>query len=70
MEGLLSMLIFGGLLLLMMRFGCGAQVMHGGHGSGGKAAGEETNHVDPVCDLINYHWLSTSPITALQTDGL
>lgn len=30
MEGLLSMLLFGSLYFLMMRFGCGAHVMHGG----------------------------------------
>ncbi|MEL0586400.1 MAG: hypothetical protein AAES65_16140 [Candidatus Thiodiazotropha sp. (ex. Lucinoma kazani)] len=32
MEGLLSFLIFGGLFFLMMRYGCGAHVIHGGHG--------------------------------------
>ncbi len=53
----------------MMRFGVGAHVMHGGHGSGGKATGEETSYVDPVCGMINYHWLFKSPITALQIDG-
>ncbi len=53
MEGLLSLLLFGGLFLLMMRFGCGAHVMHGGHGHGhsGKADGEDTDHVDPICGM-------------------
>lgn len=31
MDGLLSFLLFAGLFFLMMRFGCGAHVMHGGH---------------------------------------
>lgn len=31
MEGLFSLLLFAGLFFLMMRFGCGAHVMHGGH---------------------------------------
>lgn len=32
MDGLFSLLLFAGLFFLMMRFGCGAHVMHGGHG--------------------------------------
>ena len=51
MEGLLSLLLFGGLFFLMMRFGCGAHVMHGGHGHGGTADTTETDHVDPVCGM-------------------
>lgn len=56
MEGLLSLLLFGGLFLLMMRFGCGAHLMHGGHGHGnhghdGKAGAGEPDHVDPVCGM-------------------
>ncbi len=37
MDGLLSFLLFAGLFYLMMRFGCGAHMVHGhghGHGSG------------------------------------
>ncbi len=49
MEGFLSFLLFGGLFFLMMRYGCGAHVMHGGHG--GKAGVGGTNHVDPVCGM-------------------
>ncbi|MEA3274084.1 MAG: YHS domain-containing protein [Pseudomonadota bacterium] len=36
----------------MMRYGCGAHVMHGGPGHGGKADVEETDHVDPVCGML------------------
>ena len=39
MEGLFSLLLFAGLFFLMMRFGCGAHIAHGGHGHrhGGQA---------------------------------
>jgi len=53
MDGLLSFLLFAGLFFLMMRFGCGAHMMHG-HGSShesGKQAGSDDagKHIDPVC---------------------
>lgn len=32
MEGLLGLLVFGVLFFLMMRFGCGAHMMHGRRG--------------------------------------
>lgn len=52
MEGLLSLLLFGGLFFLMMRFGCGAHMMHGGHvGHGDRADTGEADHVDPVCGM-------------------
>ena len=51
MEGLLSLLLFGGLFFLMMRFGCGAHVMHGGHDHAGKADAQDTDHLDPVCGM-------------------
>lgn len=53
MEGLLSLLFFGGLFFLMMRFGCGAHVMHGrhGHSHGVKVGTGEADPVDPVCGM-------------------
>jgi|AZID01.1.fsa_nt_gi YHS domain-containing protein len=53
MDGLLSLLLFGGVFLLMMRFGCGAHVMHGGHDKQPhQRNGEgETDHIDPVCGM-------------------
>ena len=55
MEGLLSLLLFGALFFLMMRFGCGAHVMHGSHGHshdpGGKANAQEPDRRDPVCGM-------------------
>ncbi len=53
MDGLLSLLLFAGLFLLMMRFGCGAHVMHGAHKhshSGGKED-DRVDHTDPVCGI-------------------
>lgn len=35
MEGILWLLIFGALFYFMMRYGCGAHMVHGGHGSRG-----------------------------------
>ena len=52
---------------LWLRCAC---FIHGGDSSGGKAAGAETSRLDPVCGLINYHWLYRSLGTVLQTDGL
>lgn len=45
MEGLISLLLFAAFFYLMMRFGCGAHMVHG-HG-GGRDAG--ARHKDPVC---------------------
>ncbi len=54
MDGLLSLLLFGVLFFVMMRFGCGAHIMHGGHGSHGHGPGG-TNSLgpgkDPVCGM-------------------
>ena len=49
-EGLLWFLLFGGLFYFMMRYGCGAHMVHGhgehtGHGIG------EGGHTDPVCGM-------------------
>ncbi len=56
MEGLLSWLLFAGLLLLMWRFGCtlgltSGSHSHEGHEHGGKSGFSETDHVDPVCGM-------------------
>lgn len=51
MDGLISLLLFAGFFYLMMRFGCGAHMVHGGHGkSGGRHTGDVT-HIDPVCGI-------------------
>lgn len=47
MDGLLTFLIFAALFYLMMRFGCGAHMVHG-HGSG---KNDEGKHIDPVCGM-------------------
>ncbi len=53
MEGLLSLIIFAGLFFVMMRFGCGAHIMHGHHGSHGhdKNNKNQQKHIDPVCGM-------------------
>jgi YHS domain-containing protein len=48
MEGLLSLLFYAGLFYVMMRFACGAHMMHGtktGHNS------VAVKRIDPVCDM-------------------
>ncbi len=48
MDGFLSFLLFAVLFYVMMRFGCGAHMVHGQHGAGqSKNTGDK--HVDPVC---------------------
>ena len=46
MEGFFSFLLFAGLFYLMMRFGCGAHMMHGHQGAKDQ---DSSKHVDPVC---------------------
>jgi YHS domain-containing protein len=53
MSGLLSLLIYAALFYLMMRFGCGAHMVHGhgGHkGHSGSSAGAGSVK-DPVCGM-------------------
>lgn len=46
MDGLGSLLFFAILFFLMMRYGCGAHMMHG-HGGHKK----KEKYIDPVCDM-------------------
>ena len=48
MDGFLSFLLFAALFYVMMRFGCGAHMVHGHHG-GHQSEGGGDKHVDPVC---------------------
>jgi len=50
MEGLLWFLILGGLFYFMMRYGCGAHMVHGHDGHAGHGSGEG-EHSDPVCGM-------------------
>jgi len=50
MEGLGSLLLFAVLFYLMMRYGCGAHMMHG-HGGHTQDKENNTRHIDPVCDM-------------------
>lgn len=53
MEGLIGLLVFAGLFYVMMRFGCGAHMVHGhGGGHGGQGGqGAEGGGKDPVCGM-------------------
>jgi len=52
MEGLGTLLFFAILFFVMMRYGCGAHMMHG-HGSHGDAhdGGKDSKYIDPVCGM-------------------
>lgn len=50
MEGLIGLLVFAALFYLMMRFGCGAHMVHG-HGGAHGGHGAEQNGRDPVCGM-------------------
>ena len=57
MDGLFSLLLFAGLFYLMMRFGCGAHMVHGSHGGHEEHEGHHgheragTGARDPVCGM-------------------
>jgi len=55
MRGLVPFLLYGAFFYLMMRYGCGAHMVHGhgshGHqGHGASEAGEDSSK-DPVCGM-------------------
>ena len=56
MRGLFTLLLFAAFFYLMMRFGCGAHMVHGhgghdheGHGGSGAA---DASAKDPVCGML------------------
>lgn len=51
MEGLLSFLLFGVFFYLMMRFGCGAHMVHGGHEGHSRHGTQAGSAKDPVCGM-------------------
>jgi YHS domain-containing protein len=76
MESLLYFLLFGGLFLMMMRFGCGAHTMGHGHGHGdtrGERPGSYGNprwvppakDNDPVCGMT----VETAKAKSVVHDG-
>ena len=48
MDGFFSFLLFAVFFYVMMRFGCGAHMVHGHHGGHAPDA-DDAKHVDPVC---------------------
>lgn len=52
MDDWISFLIFIGLFYVVMRYGCGAHMLHGRHGSNKyHQKSEDINHTDPVCGM-------------------
>lgn len=54
MDRFISLLLFAALFYLMMRFGCGAHMVHGkhgGHAGHGGEADREGSQRDPVCGM-------------------
>ena len=51
MDGLFSLLLFAVLFFLMMRFGCGVHVMHGGHGHDGHDAADASKGMTYACPM-------------------
>lgn len=53
MQGLFSLLLFAAFFYLMMRFGCGAHMVHGSHSHEGHAGegGSGAPVRDPVCGM-------------------
>jgi len=52
MEGLFGLLLFGVFFYVMMRFGCGAHMVHGhGHGGAHGEHGSPGGGTDPVCGM-------------------
>jgi len=49
MEGLASLLFYALLFYLMMRFGCGAHMIHGHGVHGSKQESDSGTFIDPVC---------------------
>jgi len=56
MEGLFSLLLFAAFFYFMMRYGCGAHMVHGhaghgAHGGPGDHGAHPGRNVDPVCGM-------------------
>ena len=54
MQGLFSFLMFAAFFYFMMRFGCGAHMVHGHGGHGGHEHGKDSavgSAADPVCGM-------------------
>jgi len=51
MDGLFSLLLFAVFFYVMMRFGCGAHMIHGGHSGHGNHTATGGDNTDPVCGM-------------------
>jgi YHS domain-containing protein len=50
-QGLLSLLLFAAFFYFMMRFGCGAHMVHGSHGGREGHGAPVGSATDPVCGM-------------------
>jgi YHS domain-containing protein len=74
MEGILPLLLWGGLFFLLMRFGCGAHMF--GHGHGKKSGDQHSGHAEkPVTKSEELTWTApekdTDPVCGkeVHTEG-
>ena len=51
MDRIGSLLLFAAFFYLMMRYGCGAHMVHGHHHRGHQGTGFEKSSKDPVCGM-------------------
>jgi YHS domain-containing protein len=51
MSPVISFLVFAALFYFIMRFGCGAHMVHGHHHREGQGAGHAGSARDPVCGM-------------------
>ncbi len=51
MQGFVSLLLFAAFFYFMMRFGCGAHMVHGHGGHGRASDGAADRAIDPVCHM-------------------
>jgi len=49
MEGFISFILFAAFFYVMMRYGCGAHMIHGHHDSHDHGDADAAKFIDPVC---------------------
>jgi YHS domain-containing protein len=65
MEGLLTLLLFAGVFDFMMRFGCGAHMVHG-HGGPENGHGGHTGHDEATGGMLGQGAPATDPVCGMQ----
>lgn len=69
MRGLLPLLIYAALFYLMMRFGCGANMVHGrgGHEGNGGSGADAGPSGDPWIFTGYFVWMHTTRLASRET---